>query len=46
MLFSVLKEGEVFGHFSHIFSAFNISSPFTVKTNEKTRYIQISAEAV
>jgi len=46
MLFSVLEEGEVFGHFSHIFAAFNVSSPFTVKTNEKTRYIQISAEAV
>ena len=39
------KSGEVFGHLDYIFDG-KISSPFTIKTNEKTRLILIQKEAI
>lgn len=46
MLFSVFKRGEVFGYEPHIFPGQRVLSPFTIKTNEKTRLLVIAKEAV
>ena len=46
ILFAELKAGEVFGHISHIFKNFRVMSPYTIKTNEKTKYIIIEKAAL
>ena len=45
MHFAELKSGEIFGHLTHIFQDAGILSPFTIKTNEKTKYIEINKAA-
>ena len=45
-MFAELKPGEVFGHISHIFKNFRVMSPYTIKTNEKTKYIMIESPAL
>jgi len=44
MLFAEMKQGEIFGHPTHIFP--QVMSPFTIKTNEKTRLRIIENPAV
>ena len=39
ILFGELAPGMIFGHISHIFKDFRVMSPYTIKTNEKTKYI-------
>ena len=46
MLFSVFQRGEVFGYEPHIFPGQRVVSPFTIKTNEKTRLLVIEKGAV
>lgn len=46
MLFDELEKGQVFGFIPHIFRDQNVLSPFTIKTNEKTRLLVIEKEGV
>ena len=46
LLFNELKPGMVFGHISHIFRDSKVMSPYTIKTNEKTKYIMIETPAL
>jgi hypothetical protein len=45
LLIGALKSGEVFGYLSYIFDN-SVKSPFTIKTNEKTRLILVEKKAI